>query len=478
MRILLIKPGRIGTVGLDRTALVEPLGLEMVAASIPEHEVRIVDLRLQNDLAVAVAEFQPQAVGVGCSFTTEVYRSREIAREVKERMPDCFVFVGGHHPSLCPEDFADDAVDAIVIGEAERTVPVLLAALQDDHAMTQVAGLCLNVGGRQHMTQPRAPVADLDQLPFPARQLVARRGLYYMGFHRPHALVETARGCPYRCKFCSVWKFYGGRVRRKGAERVVAELEQVSAPHVFFTDDNFLSDVDRAHQIADLLRQRGIRKSYTFQARADTIAHHADLLSHWRDVGRISVFVGVEKIDEDELSGLNKRSSVADNEQAITILKDLGVGFSCNFIVAPEAEKEDFARLRDYVCRWGLHGASYSVLTPLPGTDLYEEMKDQFTTSDYELFDLCHAVTETKLPLDEFYQEFASLWAASRAAGSSVRGYRAWKLVKALLTGRTSLSNLRLGMNMAKRLSDPRNYLAAHQAPNAQAPSWRAQGRL
>ncbi len=444
----------------------------MVAAGLPEHEVRILDLRLTDDATPLLRDFQPHACGIGCSFTTEVYRSLDIARHVKQVLPDCFVFIGGHHPTLCPEDCTDPAIDAIALGEAESVVSDLLAAIGDRDRLEGVPGLVLNRPDGQYITRPRAPIADLDALPFPARHLVAdRRHLYYMGFHRPHALVETARGCPHRCKFCSVWRFYSGRLRHKSPERVLAELERVSAPHVFFTDDNFLSSVERAHRIADLITQHRIRKSYTFQARADTIARNPDLLAHWKSVGRITVFVGIEKTEEDALEELRKKSTIADNEKALSAMKELGVGFSCNFIVPAEADREEFARLRSYVLGHGLHSASYSVLTPLPGTELYDEMKGQLATRNYELFDLFHAVTPTKLPLEEFYREFASLWSTSRAGGCSHTLYRAWKLVKALVTRRTTISNLRFGMNMARTLSDPRAYLQAHcPAPRQHPP--------
>jgi radical SAM superfamily enzyme YgiQ (UPF0313 family) len=343
-------------------------------------------------------------------------------------------------------------------------VPELLAARAEGRRLEDVAGLVVNRNGRQVQTAPREAVRDLDELPFPARRLLAgRQNDYYMGFHRPHALVETSRGCPYRCKFCSVWRFYGGGIRAKSPERVVAELEQAPAPNIFITDDNFLSDVERAHHIADLARERGLRKRYTFQARADTIARHRDLIAHWKDTGPTSIFVGVEAIAEEDLASLHKGSTIADNERALDIMKEVGVGFSCNFIVSPGADPDEFARLREYVRRHGLHGAGYSVLTPLPGTELHEEMKDCLATADYELFDLLHAVTRTRLPLEEFYREFAHLWATSYAIGSSHRSHRLWKLVRALATGSVSLSSMLLGMNMAKMLSDPQVYLVGHR---------------
>ena len=464
MRVLLIRPARVGQVGLDRTALVEPLGLEMVGACLPQHEVRILDLRVGADLGRALRAFRPEVCGLGCAFTTEARTCLELARAIKAALPDCPVIVGGPHPSLCPEDFADPAVDAIVVGEAEATVVELFAALESGQPLDAVPGLVIAGLAWQHATSPRPAIADLDQLPFPARHLVAGHARrYYMGLQRPHALVETARGCQHRCRFCAVWKFHRGRVRYKSPARVVAELEQARAPYVFFADDNFLSDVPRAHQIADLIRAAGIRKTYTFQCRADTIASHPEVLKQWRELGRLTVFIGLEKVEQAGLDEIRKRSSVGDNARAIETLKRLDIGFSANFIVPTDAAPRDFEVLREYVRRHGLHGAGFSVLTPLPGTDLYEEVRETITTKDCELFDLFHAVTPTRLPLEEFYREFAGMWATTRAVGGGKRGPRAWKLAKALLSGRVSLSSLRLGLNLPRTLSDPNVYLLGHR---------------
>jgi radical SAM superfamily enzyme YgiQ (UPF0313 family) len=463
MRVLLVKPGRARPIGLERMSFIEPLGLEMVAACLPEHEVRILDLRASPRLGRVLDEFRPDWCGIGCAFTTEVRSALEVARQVKRRRPGCFTFMGGPHPSLCAEDFADPAVDAVVVGEAEATVPELAAALMEQRDLGAVPGLILNGPEGQRATEPRVPIADLDTLPFPARHLVARdRRRYYSGFQRPLALVETARGCPHRCTFCAVWRFHQGRVRYKSPARVVDELARVPAPYIFFTDDNFLGDVARAHEMADAVRAAGIHKTYTFQCRADTIARHPDLLEHWREVGRLSVFVGLEKIEQADLDDLHKRTTVRDNQRALDILLSLDVGFTPNFIVPPEADRSQFAQLREYVRARGLHGAGFSVLTPLPGTELYEQKQEELLTRDCELFDLFHAVTPTRLPLAEFYEEFASLYRAARTAHSRRRWHRLAKLLGAVASRRVSLSNMRRGMNVARTLSDPSIYLLGH----------------
>lgn len=126
------------------------------------------------------------------------------------------------------------------------------------------------------MPNPERPlVKELDQLPIPARGLTRRYGRrYYLGTRRPTVTMETSCGCPYRCNFCSVWRFHRGTVRFVSPERVVEEIATLPPGDVLFTDDNFLTDASRAACIADLIVRRGIKRRWIFQARRDSIVRH------------------------------------------------------------------------------------------------------------------------------------------------------------------------------------------------------------
>lgn len=146
------------------------------------HEVRLVDMLVPGDLERALADFQPHFCGISCGFTMDVYRTRALARLVKERRPECFVFVGGHHASLSPQDFALPEIDAVVVvGEGEMTARALVDAVSGGGCLRDVPGLVLNMPSGQVATGHRPP-ANLDQLPPVARHLSAplRKG-YYLG---------------------------------------------------------------------------------------------------------------------------------------------------------------------------------------------------------------------------------------------------------------------------------------------------------
>jgi radical SAM superfamily enzyme YgiQ (UPF0313 family) len=277
--------------------------------------------------------------------------------------------------------------------------------------------------------------------------------------------METARGCPFKCNFCSVWKFHESTFREKSPARVVEELALVEAPNIFLTDDIFWMNVKRGRELAEALIDSGIRKHYTLQTRSDIITRFPDLVAMWKDCGELSVFLGLEKIDDAGLASVNKGNTAANNERALEILADLGVGYTPNFIVDPSWERSDFDKLKRWIDRTGAYNSGFSVLTPLPGTDLWDDVKRDVNTEDWELFDITHAVLPTRLPLDEFYRELAGLWRHALDVRYRIRGRLAThlKLVAALATGKVTVSALRKGMRMGDVLGRSDTFLKAHR---------------
>jgi len=413
MRVLLVQPNQEQGKGLQHLHRVEPLGLEMIAGGLQgRHEVALLDLRMEHDaLGSTLADFQPQVVGVSSTFTVGIYQALNVAEVTKAACPRAFVVMGGHHPSLYPVDFRHPAVDAIVVGEGEATTQELVDCLAAGEDPARVPGLVLNLPPGQHFTGQRSLLQNLNLLPHPHRSLTRHlRQHYHLFLRHPVAAMETTRGCPYRCSFCAVWRFYQERVRFKSPQRVVEELQAIEEPGVLFTDDNFLANTRRAEEIARLLQMRGVRKSYFMQARSDAIVRHPEVIARWRKVGLSGVFIGFEKPDQGGLDALNKHNSVENNEQALEVLRQQGVEPNTSFIVDPDDDRDDFAVLRSYVRHLKLRMPLFAVLTPLPGTALFDEVKERLTTSDYQLFDLLHAVLPTRLPLAEFYRELASLY--------------------------------------------------------------------
>jgi len=481
VRVALIKPPIGGILGLEMLTLVEPLGLECVAGAleVEGHECRISDLRLEDfetGLA-ATRDFGPDLVGIQCNFTTERNRAVRVAKRVRELLPDAVVMIGGHDASRDPAWFAQSVFDIVAIGDGEEVVPLLVEALAEKKSLDGVPGIAINGPNGQRKTEGCVPRRELDELPLPARHLIARHAdEYYINFRRPLALLETARGCPYRCNFCSVWKFHEKTFREKSPDRVVQELATIAAPNVFITDDIFWLNPRRGMELANALKASGIRKFFTVQTRTDLIVRHPELIEAWKDCGNLAIFLGVEKVDDEGLKAVNKKNLADNNVQAIRLLKEMGVGFTSNFIVDPAWDRDDFKRLRDWISEHGAYNSGFSVLTPLPGTDLWDSAVDQVTTRDWERFDIVHAVLPTRLPLPEFYQEYARLWAHSLEVRGAHRGRFAtmFGLIAALATGRVRWSAVRKGMMLARVFSDASTFLKAHEGDEGSVRKGRA----
>jgi len=470
MKVSLLKPPVGGILGLEMITFVEPLGLECVAGSLEElgHECQIVDLRIlgvERGFARA-RRFEPEIVGFQCNFTTERYRALRLARKAKQEMPDALVVMGGHDASRDPEWFLHPAIDAVAVGDGEEIMPALVEAREKGRSLKQVPGLVLNTSNGPVHTGAAPARRNIDELPMPARHLIDEyAGEYYMNFRRPMALLETARGCPFKCNFCSVWKFHQSSFREKSPERVVRELEQIKAPNVFITDDIFWMNARRGRELAKAIKASGIRKHLNVQTRSDIVTKFPDMIEMWKECGEISVFLGLEKIDDEGLQSVNKSNTAATNDLAIKILQDMDVGYTPNFIVDPDWDREDFDKLKRWVDRTGAYLAGYSVLTPLPGTDLWDEVKEEINTADWELYDITHAVTPTRLPIEEFYRELAGLWRHSMSVRHRINGRLKsnLQLLGALATRRVTISAMRKGMRMSSVLRDPGIFLKAHR---------------
>ena len=469
MKIAFLKPPVGGILGLEMLTFVEPLGPICVAACLEQdgHVCKVIDLRIDGEekgLADCVA-FDPDVVGLQCNFTTERNRTIRLAQRVKQLMPKAIVIIGGHDSSRDPDWFRHDAIDYIAIGDGEEVMPPLINALADGGDVRKIPGLEVRDGGGWLNTGHAPARPHLDMYPKPARHLIAHYAdRYYINFRKPLALMETARGCPFKCNFCSVWKFHESTFREKSPARVVEELKDIPAPNIFITDDIFWMNVKRGEAMAKEIQAAGIRKYFTVQTRTDIICKFPKLIEEWKKCGNLAIFLGLESVTDEGLRAVNKKNTADNNVRAINILKDLGVGFTPNFIVDPAWDRDDFTRLRDWIEQMGAYNSGFSILTPLPGTDLWDHDKKRVTTHHWEMYDIVHAVLPTKLPLDEFYAEYSRLWQHSLDVRYRHRGkLRTYvQLGAAVVTGKIAWKDVSHGLGMARTFTKPQTFLQAH----------------
>ncbi len=411
MRVLLVQPELSQAIGFRMVALPEPLHLEMIAATVPEHDVRILDMRLDDHLETALEEFQPEMVAV-TALTPEVYAAQAILQRVKSFSTEIFTVVGGHHATLLPRDFFLPQVDAVAIGEAELMFAALARAVANRRGLDDVPNIVWQNRDGVFVSNNRSDdLVDLGRLPMPRRDLTeSYRNEYFFLFDKPDTAVATSRGCPYRCKFCSVHEFYHGAINQMPPQRVISEIGTVPTEHITLVDDNFLMNSRREDTIAGLIKAEGIRKRFSMECRTDSIARHPELVEKWVDIGLYAVLLGLEGACDETLKSVSKSCDIDTNNQAIKILQDNGVIIWGAFIVDPDWTEEDFKRLSDYVSEKEITHTQFTILTPLPGTQLYRDRQGDLLTDDYSCFDTLHAVLPTRLPREKFYQSFADLY--------------------------------------------------------------------
>ena len=411
MKILLVQPPSADPMS-DRIFLFEPLALEYLGAGLQEdgHQVEILDARLDPDIQAAFRRFQPEVVGI-TGYTCQVNVIRHLAAELKAAAPGVLVVVGGHHATVQPEDFNTPEIDLLVIGEgvfALREIVQAFARGESDYSA--IAGLALPGPDGLRWSSSRR-YTDLDALPFPDRSLTARhREKYFSEWFKPLASVRTSLGCTARCNFCSLWSITGGKYLRRDPALVVEELHQVAEPNVFFCDDESMCDVKRMDRLADLIAKAGLRKNYFLYARVDTIVKHPELFAKWAKIGLAQVFVGMEDYSDARLAAMHKGVNSAQQVEAVRILDQLGVMMYASYMVDPDYSREDFRNLLAYVRRLKHKYATFTVMTPLPGTELHAENRQRLLSTKPELFDMMHALLPTRLPLADFYEEMARLW--------------------------------------------------------------------
>jgi len=409
LKILLINPPcGPRTIGLRNIARIEPLGLELVGAGVSQtHDVRLVDMEVNAaDLPAMLAVFKPDVVGV-TSEIVHVETALEALRTVRRAAPDCLTVVGGHHPTLCPEDFNDPVVDLIVLGEGVAAFAEICAArAAGATSYENIAGLMIGAVTGLKLTTPRPLPVNLDDQPPPDRSLAERyRGKYFYILEDSIAAVRTSAGCSYPCIFCSCRVYSQGKFIPRSPELVFEEIAALDEEFIMFCDDHSFHDPERMRILGEKLLEAGIKKRYFAYGRADSIVENPEVYALWAKVGLSLVMVGLEAVDEAALKRTGKRGSIAINEKAVEILGELGIGLSAGFLAEPHFTAKEFDVIDRFIAaRPPIILAEFTPLTPFPGTVLHRKMKGQLLTEDRQVYDLQHFLMATKLPPRVLYK--------------------------------------------------------------------------
>jgi radical SAM superfamily enzyme YgiQ (UPF0313 family) len=399
-KLLLINPAyRTKLLENVRVLALPPLNLLMLAAyTPPEFAVEILDEAFDDIDYDCGADI----VGITC-MTPLAPRAYEIGAEFRRR--GAVVVLGGIHVSMLPDEALAYA-DAVVVGEGEEIWPQLLADF---------------IAGRLQQRYNAAYRPDLAELLVPRRDLL--RNKYFV------QTVQTSRGCPHNCRFCSVTRFNGGHFRMRNIDNVIAEIEALPDKRLFIIDDNIIGAGDnctkRAFALFDKLRH--CRKEWGGQTCLN-IVEHDGLLAAAAKSGAKAFLIGFESLHEASLAHFNKkmnlRPTTRNFKEAIHKIQDHGIAIIGGFIFGAEEDTIDTYRTTlDFIFDSGIDAVQLSIQTPLPGTDLYQELaaeKRLLLTNyprDWEAYNIFEPVFQPKnispdalySGLIEAYREVASL---------------------------------------------------------------------
>jgi len=395
MHVLLVNPPSssvFNTFGLS----LPPTGLLYVAASLEQagHRVVVRDLAADGEQLSDRDIRDADIVGISAD-TTRADKALSIARRVTATGRK--VVLGGPHPQFMAEDiFASGAVDYIVKGEGEIVFCNLLRALQNKESVASVKGLIIK-DGRHLLETPAADPVDIETLPFPARHLVDIHRYRASMDGRPSTPLVSSRGCPGACHFCSSSSFFGRGWRYRTAESVLAELDEIYNRYGFravcFMDDNFTLAPQRVEQIADGIICRGYDLYWWNFSRVDTIVKNPVMVAKMAAAGSKTVYLGIESGNEDTLNSLGKNTTAADVTKAVEMLRQNGIESYGSYIIGNLNETSaDVEKTIELAVRLNTAIAQFTILTPYPGTKLYEQIKDRIFCRRWKFYDGLHLV--------------------------------------------------------------------------------------
>ncbi len=399
MKILLVNPpsGEL-TVGLKYLAKVEPLGLEIIGGTVREHDVELLDMEIDKNLDGALRRFHPDIVGVSAQVV-QTYTAQHVLKAAKAFNPNILTVVGGHHATLCPQEFNAPFIDIIVIGEGVPAFKEIVSRwnMQKVKQFDDILGLGLPRNGELFLTPPRPLPANLDHHPQPHRALTKKyRSHYFYLFENSVASIQTSMGCTFPCNFCSCQHFTQRHFITHSPELIVEDLKTIDEEFIMFCDDHTFIDVKRMERLYDLIVEADIKKRYFAYTRTDCVVKNPEIFAKWAKIGLMMVMTGLEAIDDSRIKEVNKKTSIEINEKAIAILAENGIALSAGFLVMPDYTEDDFKRIDDYVKRHpNIALTELTPLTPLPGTGFHHEIENTITTHHREMYDLAHFVVPT-----------------------------------------------------------------------------------
>jgi anaerobic magnesium-protoporphyrin IX monomethyl ester cyclase len=399
-----------------------PLQLAYLAGAALKagHDAAIFDAmnkkRSFEDVRAEIERYRPDFVMTldylpvtGAISTATVPAALEVLAIAKHVDPNIVTIIGGPHPTFLYEEiFRDDAnhADFVIRGEPEETLISLMATAPNGPA-DEVKGIAFLKDGDVIATPQRPHIVDLDALEVAWHLLDWEDYHYNVEPWGRMASVLTSRGCMMGCSFCSQRLFWRGEWRARDPRKVVDEMRHLVEHHevefITLIDAYPTRDRSRWIQILDLLIEADLDVRLLIETRVEDIIRDEDILQKYYDAGIIHVYLGAETSTDDKLGSLNKGTTTDQNKQAVDLLKKFDIMVEASFMIGfPEETWDSIKVTIAEAVRLNPDIAVFPVITPMPFTPLWDEMKGRIRVWDYSQYNLVTPIIEPyEMTMDE-----------------------------------------------------------------------------
>jgi anaerobic magnesium-protoporphyrin IX monomethyl ester cyclase len=423
-----------------------PYGIIQLAAyleaKVEDVQVEVLDCNAEKvdwtQMEQRIASFNPDIVCSSSLATCNTYAVAKTLETAKRVAPSILTVTGGQHFTATAKESLETypEIDMIVRGEGEQTLTELVKRLIAKKSILEIQGLSFRKSGQIIHNSPRPLIENLDDLPFPGYHLVKDLMSKYhfsamAADNSPYALVEGSRGCSHECTFCSQWKHWQACWRVKSSERIADEIkycnETFGSKFIWLTDDNFGAG-NRPKEIAEAILKRELSRDVAWfvQARCDDIIRNKEILPKLKESGLSWVLLGVENSNPSTLDAFKKGITPQDAKTAVKLLKNNGIFAHAMMIIGQRKDTlESIWRLKEFANELDPDFIMFGILTPFPGTEIYEEANRNGWIMDknWTHYDMIHAIMPTEtLSVNEVqeqlygcYRDFYGSW--SRRVG-------------------------------------------------------------
>ena len=429
-----------------------PMGLGYLAAVLKRasYEVVVIDTLVENitqqtpisdmeyhsrfgmtrsEIKEFVIKCNPDCVGVTSMFTKQFDNTIFVCDIVKEVNPDIPVIVGGAHATADAINIIDEkSVDFVISGEGEEIIVPLLEAISKKSSLDDIPNISYIDSNGKKIVKPVTVYSDVNKLPFPARELFPMEKYFSAGERHGKKLSEgtrsasilTSRGCPFSCNFCSAYNVFGRKLRIRGAESVIDEIDQLISTYrvndIYLTDDQFLADRKRVSEILDRIISRNYGISFDAPNGLSPWLLTDEIIKKMKQAGFWRINIAIESGNEWVLKNIvNKPVKLDKLPELILIAKKYAIDVSAFLVVGNVAENaiETFEQIKDsfdLMRKLGIRRPTVSYLSPHIGSVAYDVVRRKgYIDESYQDNDYDRPVISTSLWTKEELEQFVAI---------------------------------------------------------------------